>query len=279
MGKGNRANLERLLRFAWEQQTMLLVRANSSTPAIPSIPKKDFKLLWIGFALGAGVACMIALIAGNGALLESSIIALVICGSLFFSIGFWVLEWPNRYILRIPAMLAISLTMVCLGYKVLPPRQTTPENVEARIVSWCNRWGFSVEKRFFPGFYFQYRVGLPISQFHVTVARPMTRSDYLQLENDLLVSKEDYATLSMLSEDKRKLVREEISLELAAKTNVGYDFSPDGPAPLQQIVLQKVVQITAKVDENSFLEDVKEMDLASTVASRSMALAIQHNRN
>jgi hypothetical protein len=177
------------------------------------------------------------------------------------------------------AAMAFAATLVAgFGVYVWPPIQITPENIEAYIQKWCDDWHFSVRKRSFPGFYFQYRVGLPLSEFQVTVARPKNHDDHLQFENDMVVTQENYATLSKLSEDKRKLVREEISLELA-KTNVPYDFSPDGPSPLQKISLQKLVPITAKLDEDTFIEDVKELDLASTVASRSMLLAIEHNKN
>jgi len=177
-------------------------------------------------------------------------------------------------------LMALAIALVTsFGFYVLPPIQITPENIDAYIPKWCDHWGFIVQRRSFPGFYFQYRIGLPLSEFQVTVARPRSHDQYLQFENDIVSDPAVYATLNKFSEDKRKSVREEVSLELAGKTNVGYSFFPDGPAPVQQIILQKVVQITPTLDEGTFINDVKELDLASTVASRSMLLAIEHNKN
>jgi hypothetical protein len=277
MARNDRANLDRLLRSAWERQTILLARAGLSNTALPSIPKKDLKILWIGCALGAGVACVVALIAGNGGLLRSSVIALVVCGSLFFLGAIYGLGWLRSYSHLILFPLAIIAAMSYLGYKVWPVDQITVDNIKENVEAWSLGLGMSVEKIPDPESYFRFTVtyknGLKVG---IRRARDKDHDQYLDFGTIVTPSPEEEIVLRKFTKEQSQQLADELVLELA-RAKIGYRLIAQPPV-FQGVILDKPVPITG-LNRDVFIGYLDEMQSDLVLTEQKILLGVTQNRN
>src|SRR5712672_1559303 len=156
---------------------------------------------------------------------------------------------------------------------------TTPENVEANIRTWCDYWGFGVQKQSNPAFYFIDLVSLATSDRQFRISRSKEHDRYLQFELSFPVTLDQSSVLGKLSKERATRIRNEVELEIA-KSRIGFMFLRSQPSDLiQGLILQKLVPISPSLTQDAFIDDVSELDLATTVATRSLELAIEHNKN
>src|ERR1700680_3728890 len=97
------------------------------------------RLLWIGTALGAGIAVVVTLIAAADSIPRWSVTVLVILGALFFSgsvigLGWARLTRKGLTIRDIAIFAAIWLVMILLGWKVWPSARVE-EGIKGELIT------------------------------------------------------------------------------------------------------------------------------------------------
>jgi hypothetical protein len=104
--------------------------------------EKETKIgIRVGFEWACGGGCVIALIAGNGTLERTSILALAVFGTVAFSVAILEHGWhksssiPRSYVRASIILLLICACMAFLGYKVWPKEKVQQPKI-APLITW-----------------------------------------------------------------------------------------------------------------------------------------------
>jgi hypothetical protein len=178
-----------------------------------------------------------------------------------------------------PALYAFfGATWVAVVYTTLTGKRpfsgpgTTPQNLERRVKSWLDHYGFGMKSVPDEAAYFNIQVTLP-SDHHVTVSRRKTSELYLTFVCLLTIEEDLQKDLAAMSPLARSRTLHEITLELS-RVKISFSLNP---RPSFLITLARQVLITPSLSSDQFLEFVNDMDFAVSQVMSAMVLAIGRN--
>jgi hypothetical protein len=236
MARGDRSNLERLLRSAWERQH------RTETLAIASVARhfpRELRLLLAGAALSAAVGVVITLIATNGSVAKWGIVLLVVFGIAFFCGAFVGLGWIRG---KVKPALLIGLTCVLmcgLGYLEWPPD-----------LPWC--YGF-----FYRGF-----PAVEGDILHFAVANPTKRAaDGVSV--NIVYHTEPGSSSLQQDVEKFKIERQSVFFPVVYPVDPGQTYELSGliyeyPAPSDFYTISLQPENGEAVEESAFIVGLRE---------------------
>jgi hypothetical protein len=178
---------------------------------------------------------------------------------------------PTLYALLGASWVAVVYTTLT-GKRPFSGPGTTPRNVERRVKSWLDKYGFGMKSVRDDSAYFNIEVTFANGK-HVTVVRQKADSRYLGFVCVLRVEGEFLEKLTAMPEDAYNRTILEFTLELL-RAKIAYVRKTE---PSFQVELSRKVPITAGLDADLFIGVVYDMNFASNLALTAISLAIDRN--
>jgi hypothetical protein len=173
------------------------------------------------------------------------------------------------------ALLVFTLT----GKPILfhePPPPTSLENVGDYISQWAKEYGLPVTT--LPPNPDKYYFAMEVirdnwNKFDIARFRfndPL-KERYLSLKSDLLLTPEQLAIEAKLSPDENLQIVEELVVEMAAKSDLGFEFLPKGH--MEMIRITRAELISSALTEQVFAKMIEDMDRAVVLAHAAKELS------
>jgi hypothetical protein len=193
-------------------------------------------------------------------------------------------KWPDyapRILYGIAGATCIAVLLFTLSGRAIlsnPPTETTFDNIESNLRTWCDNFGLAVQKQ--PenaDLYFSYLVS-PYPNSHILVSRTKQHGQFLSFRQRLTLPPDDYSALARLSKEQHESVINQMSLELA-RARVGFwSFKDDkDKANTNEFLMdiEDLVPITSSFTDYTLMKELLDVESFGVAASDAARISIR----